>query len=100
MLIKFFYFQDKSQALSKSQIETFLIGNGLSERVVALLLSFIEVEVTFEKFFNFLRPIMKKDNIMRSLCKEGLHNLELVISNAITLGVKVRIFLFLATLTL
>ncbi|XP_075223291.1 eukaryotic translation initiation factor 2 alpha kinase Gcn2 [Lycorma delicatula] len=83
--------QDSS--LNKSQIESFLLGNGLSEHTVALLFSFIDVEISYDKMLSFLRPVMKKDTALRSLCKEGLHNLELVISYSSTLGVKCPIMI-------
>lgn len=76
--------------MNKSQIEAFLLGHGLSEHTISSLCSFINVEFSFEKMLNFLRPAMKKDSVIRSLCKEGLQNLEVVINYAVTLGVKVN----------
>jgi translation initiation factor 2-alpha kinase 4 len=56
---------------------------------MATLFSFIEIEGPISKVASTLRVITKRKGEAASFAKQGLHELETIISNAEALGVKV-----------
>lgn len=63
---------------------------GLSDHFVTMLLQLMDVEGSFSKISSMLKGIMKRKGEAASCIKEALHELEILISNIETFGMKVH----------
>lgn len=70
-------------------MQTHLVSPCLTDQAMATLFSFIELESPISKVASTLRVITKRKGEAASLAKQGLHELETIITNTEALGVKV-----------
>ncbi|XP_023718266.1 eIF-2-alpha kinase GCN2 isoform X3 [Cryptotermes secundus] len=78
----------KDEKYSKFQVQTHLISLCLKDHVMVTLFSLIGTENPISKVASAFRIITKRKGEAASLAKQGLHELETIISNTEALGVK------------
>lgn len=79
----------QAEKCSKFQMQTHLISLCLADQAMATLFSFFEMESPISKVASQLRVITNRKGEAASLAKQGLHELEIIITNTEALGVKV-----------
>jgi translation initiation factor 2-alpha kinase 4 len=79
----------QAEKCSKFQMQTHLISPCLKDQAMVTLFGLIEMENPISKVASTLRVITKKKGEAASLAKQGLHELETIITNTEALGVKV-----------
>ncbi|XP_076353947.1 eukaryotic translation initiation factor 2 alpha kinase Gcn2 isoform X2 [Tachypleus tridentatus] len=82
--------------MTKFQIQSQLINLSLSDQTVASLYQFIEIETSLQKLHSVLQPIIKKKGQVAFLAKQALHELEVIVSHLIALGVNSKINIVVA----
>ncbi|XP_022239338.1 eIF-2-alpha kinase GCN2-like [Limulus polyphemus] len=81
----------KNANMTKFQIQSQLINLSLSDQTVASLYQFIEIETSLQKLHSVLQPIIKKKGQVASLAKQALHELDVIVSHLMALGVNSKI---------
>lgn len=77
--------------ISKFQLQTHLISLCLTDQAMDTLFNLLETESSVAKISSILKTITRRKGNAAVLAKEGLRELEIVIANAETLGIKVKI---------
>lgn len=75
--------------LTKFQVQTHLISLCLTDQAMETLFNLLETESSVAKISSVLRTITRRKGDVAGLAKEGLKDIEAVISNVEGLGVKV-----------
>lgn len=79
----------QAEKSSNFQMQTHLISPCLTEQAMATLFSLTEMESPISRVASALRVITNRKGEAASLAKQGLHELETIITNTEALGVKV-----------
>lgn len=89
---------------SKFQVQTHLISLCLTDQAMETLFNLLETESSVAKISSVLKTITKRKGDAANLAKEGLKDIETVISNIESLGVKVinnnHAYLYFVTIVL
>lgn len=81
--------------LTKFQVQTHLISLCLTDQAMETLFNLLETESTVTKITSVLRTITKRKGDAAGLAKDGLRDIETVISYVESLGVKVIYLIYL-----
>jgi len=79
--------------LTKFQVQTHLISLCLTDQAMETLFNLLETESSVAKITSVLRTITRRKGDAAGLAKEGLKDIETVISNVESLGVKVTLYM-------
>lgn len=83
---------------SKFQVQTHLISLCLTDQSMETLFNLLETESSVAKITSVLRTITRRKGDAAGLAKEGLKDIETVISNVESLGVKVMLYVWIRIL--
>ncbi|XP_033626734.1 eIF-2-alpha kinase GCN2-like isoform X1 [Asterias rubens] len=86
----------RTEKLSKLQIQTRLCSLSLTEQEVSNLYSYIELEGHHSKVAGTLKPLSKGKGPNASMIKQGLHELEAIITQAQVFGIRLEMIVTLS----
>lgn len=82
---------NKKENVSRFQIQNKLINLGLGEQSVASFCHYIELKELHSKLESYFIPIIRRKNQAAALAKQGIRELQSVITNAELLDIKIPI---------